>query len=181
MSLQKEMAKCLVARESVKHLQPYWYERPGGKELTGLRKIVSDNIRPMWFRWVKGPYERWEYNNLIRRLRDEGVAMDDCWNDKDILVERAVDLLPRDLVIGRYRRQMRGATLYNKRKNMPENMLNYDPMIPYLAPYLEEAKFMIQEEMELVGYHNWDRSLFKGGVSGFGEKHPHMTHLTNVW
>lgn len=39
---------------------------------------------------------------------------------------------------------------------------NYDPFIPYLAPYVEEAKFQLQEEEELLGYHMWDRRLYSG-------------------
>ncbi len=77
--------------------------------------------------------------------------MDDCYDDRDILWERAVDLLPHDLAVSRYRRMMRGSELFTKRKHMPEDQLNYDPMVPYMAPYVEEAKFMLQEELELAG------------------------------
>lgn len=39
---------------------------------------------------------------------------------------------------------------------------NYDPFIPYMAPYVEEAKFQLQEEEELLGYHMWEGIWYSG-------------------
>ena len=99
MSLQKEMAKAFSSRAAARHMAPYWYEKPGARTPVGLRKIVQDNVRPIWFRYFKGPFERWEYNNLVRKLRDNGLMMDDVNDDRDVLMERAIDLLPHDLAV----------------------------------------------------------------------------------
>ena len=80
-----------------------------------------------------------------------GIMFDDMYDDREIHIERAVDLLPPDLASMKYRRQMRGTFNYVRRKWMPDDTLNYDPMVPYMAPYMEEAKLMLQEEMELIG------------------------------
>merc|ERR1712072_390847 len=85
------------------------------------------------------------------------------------VVERALELLPQDLAIGRYRRCMRAGELNLKKCHLPVEEQNYDPMIPYLAPFIEEAKFQMQEEQELLQYHPWDRRLYSGGVTGMGE------------
>ena len=37
-----------------------------------------------------------------------------------------------------------------KKVHLPLSEQNYDPMIPYMAPFIEEAKFQLQEEQELL-------------------------------
>jgi len=80
-----------------------------------------------------------------------------------------VDLLPYDLAVGRIRRLHRRQALFHQKTHLPVEHQNYDPMVPYLAPYIEEAKFMYQEEQELLDYHNWDEMIGKDGKSGMGE------------
>merc|ERR1719420_1524667 len=94
---------------------------------------------------------------------------DDMHNYNDPVVERALELLPHDLQTGRYRRQMRAVELNLKKTHLPVEEQNYDPMIPYLAPFMEEAKFQMQEEQELLQYHPWDRRLYTAGLTGLGE------------
>merc|ERR1711924_499060 len=65
-------------------------------------------------------------------------------NDKDALVERALELIPKELETARYRRTMRAAEMNMKKTHLPIEEQNYDPMIPYMAPYMEEAKFQLQ-------------------------------------
>merc|ERR1712008_468036 len=52
--------------------------------------------------------------------------------------------------------------------HLPVEEQNYDPMIPYLAPFMEEAKFQMQEEQELLRFHPWDRRLYSGPTTGLG-------------
>jgi len=76
---------------------------------------------------------------------------------KSPVVSRAEELLPYDIMVGRQRRQLRHVALTNLKAHVPVEYQNYDPMVPYLAPYIEEAKFMFQEEAELLDYHQWDQ------------------------
>merc|ERR1711874_142362 len=98
---------------------------------------------------------------------------DDQHSFQEPVVERAIELLPHDLAVCRYRRQMRAVELQLKKSHLPLEYQNYDPMIPYLAPFIEEAKFQMQEEQELLNFHPWDRRLYSGPTTGFGETTPH--------
>lgn len=44
---------------------------------------------------------------MISELRGHGLMLDDQLNDKEPVIERALELLPHDLIMGRYRRLMR--------------------------------------------------------------------------
>merc|ERR1719444_185434 len=91
------------------------------------------------------------------------------------VIERALEILPQDLAVGRYRRQMRAIEMNVKKGHLPVEEQNYDPMIPYLAPFIEEAKFQMQEEQELLGFHPWDRRLYSGPTTGLGESTGYTT------
>merc|ERR1719169_170157 len=106
-------------------------------------------------------------------MRAYGMMFDDRLNDKDPVVERAIELMPNDVLQGRYRRTMRAVEMSMKKTHLPIEEQNYDPMIPYMAPYMEEAKHQIQEEQELLLYHPWDRRMYTAGVSGMGETMPY--------
>ncbi|EEQ98967.1 ubiquinol-cytochrome C reductase complex 14kD subunit, putative [Perkinsus marinus ATCC 50983] len=153
-----------------------WYQVK--REKSPFQQVWDEVFTPIWFKLVKGPYERWEYNALVARYRGMGIMADDAMNDKDMIVERALDIIPEDIRIQRYRRMMRGAVLAGRKLHLPLELQNYDPMVPYMAPYIEEAKFQMQEEQELLAYHPWDRRLYTAGVSGFGETSMHSTFLT---
>ncbi|KAF4650820.1 hypothetical protein FOL47_000840, partial [Perkinsus chesapeaki] len=153
-----------------------WYQVK--REKSPFQQVWDEVFTPIWFKLVKGPYERWEYNALVARYRGMGIMADDAMNDKDMVVERALDIIPEDIRIQRYRRMMRGATLAGRKLHLPLELQNYDPMVPYMAPYIEEAKFQMQEEQELLAYHPWDRRLYTAGVSGFGETSMHSTFFT---
>ena len=50
---------------------------------------------------------------------------------------------------------------------MAPSARNYDPMIPYMAPFIEEAKFQLQEEQELLQFPG---AAFRGmGSSSLAE------------
>ena len=61
-----------------------------------------------------------------------------------------------------------------KKTHLPIEEQNYDPMIPYMAPYMEEAKFQLQEEQELgdISFTNILQSLISMAK---------YTGLTWVW
>merc|ERR1719386_86543 len=101
------------------------------------------------------------------------MMYDDRLNDKDPLVERALELVPKEIEAARYRRQMRAVEMNMKKTHLPIEYQNYDPMIPYMAPFIEEAKFQMQEEQELISFHPWDRRIYSGNTTGFGESTPH--------
>lgn len=90
-------------------------------------------------------------------------------NDRVPVVELALELLPEDLKAARFRRTTRAAQLNLLKIHLPIEEQNFDPFTPYMAPYIEEAKFILQEENELMAYHPWDRRFCSGDVTGFGE------------
>merc|ERR1719488_30334 len=94
---------------------------------------------------------------------------DDQHQPNNTLIERTLELLPHDLAVGRYRRMMRAVEMNLKKSHLPVEEQNYDPMIPYLAPFIEEAKFQMQEEQELLQFTQWDRRLYSGNTTGLGE------------
>ena len=148
-----------------------WYQQK--QELSHFEQWFKEAVYPLWFRYVKGPYERYYYERQVADLRGYGLMFDDQHNHNDVLIERALQLLPPDLLIGRYRRQMKAIEMNLKKQHLPLEEQNYDPMIPYLAPFVEEAKFQLQEEQELLQFHPWDRRLYSGGTTGLGESSPH--------
>jgi len=144
-----------------------WYQQDN--QIGPFEEWYSRSIYPYWFKFVKGPWERYCYEQQVAGLRGYGLMLDDCHNDKEPVIERALEMLPHDMMVQRYRRMMRAADMNFKKTHLPIEEQNYDPMIPYLAPFVEEAKFQMQEEQELLNYHPWDRRLYSGGVTGFGE------------
>ncbi|GBE60480.1 ubiquinol-cytochrome c reductase complex [Babesia ovata] len=143
-------------------------------------KLYRAFIAPWFFRMFSGPLERWQHASLTRYLREHGLLYDDLMSEREPIVERALELLPEDLATARFRRIARGMHISTLRMYPPLEEQNYDPFIPYLAPYIEEAKFQIQEEEELLGYHPQDRRIFCGGTTGFGDMEPGMHFLTSL-
>lgn len=171
MSVRREISKAIV--KSLSKITPTkntGVVKYGEKK--GIERLWDKYVFPFWFRFVRGPYERWQMAAMVKYLRDHGLMYDDMYSDKEPVIERAIELLPDDIATARYRRMMRGTHLNYLRFYLPPEEQNYDPLIPYLAPYIEEAKFQIQEEEELLGYHPYDRRLYTGGVTGFGDKEP---------
>merc|ERR1712126_189973 len=147
-----------------------WYQKE--QTLTPFEHWYRENVYPIWFKYVKGPYDRYFYEHAVAELRGYGLMFDDQHNVNEPVVERAVELLPHDLAVSRYRRMMRAFEMNTKKTHLPVEEQNYDPMIPYMAPFIEEAKFQMQEEQELPNYHPWDRRLYSGPTTGFGETSP---------
>merc|ERR1712032_1357237 len=170
MSFYRALTKEFVKTSSASRAVVPWYQQE--QKLSSLEQWVKDTVYPMWFRVVKGPYERYYYERQVADLRGYGLMFDDQHNMNDSLIERALELLPPDLAIGRYRRQMKAIEMNLKKQHLPLSEQNYDPMIPYLAPFIEEAKFQLQEEQELLRFHPWDRRLYSGPTTGFGESSP---------
>mmetsp|Transcript_28576 Transcript_28576/g.51943 ORF Transcript_28576/g.51943 Transcript_28576/m.51943 type:complete len:178 (+) Transcript_28576:71-604(+) len=171
MSFYRALTKHFV--QNFAHQKPMvpWYHQE--QTISALEMWWKENGYPLWFRYVKGPYERYNYEREVAHLRGYGLMYDDCLSNHDPTIERALEILPQDLMIGRYRRQMRAVELSCRKQHLPVEEQNYDPYIPYMAPFIEEAKFMLQEEQELIRYHPWDRRLYSAGVTGFGESTPH--------
>ncbi|EEQ99433.1 ubiquinol-cytochrome C reductase complex 14kD subunit, putative [Perkinsus marinus ATCC 50983] len=167
------------------------------REKSPFQQVWDEVFTPVWFKLLKGPqdifiqrtakifsarYERWEYNALVARYRGMGIMADDAMNDKDMIVERALDIIPEDIRIQRYRRMMRGAVLAGRKLHLPLELQNYDPMVPYMAPYIEEAKFQMQEEQELLAFHPWDRRLYVSGlIASLGSDHIESALTYHVW
>merc|ERR1719174_3574142 len=126
-----------------------WYQQE--QKLSVFEQWCKESIYPIWFRYVKGPYERYYYERQVSDLRAYGLMFDDQHNMNDPLIERALEILPHDLAVGRYRRMMRAIEMNLKKTHLPE------------------------EEQELLAFHPWDRRLYSGGTTGFGETTPHST------
>ncbi|EKX73985.1 ubiquinol-cytochrome C reductase complex 14kD subunit, putative [Theileria equi strain WA] len=137
-------------------------------------------IAPWYFKIFSGPFERWQHACLTRYLREHGLMYDDLMSEREPIVERALTLLTPDLATDRFRRIARGMHISTLRMYPPLEEQNYDPFVPYLAPFIEEAKFQIQEEEELLGYHPVDRRVFCGGTTGFGDLEPGMHFLVSL-
>jgi len=173
MSFYRALSKTLVKSMASQRAVIPWYQQE--QQLSVFEQWVKEKVYPLWFRYVKGPYERYHYEIVVSDLRAYGLMFDDQHQFNEPIVERALELLPHDLAVGRYRRMMRAIEMNLKKSHLPVEEQNYDPMIPYLAPFMEEAKFQMQEEQELMGFHPWDRRLYSGPTTGFGETTPKST------
>eukprot|EP00418_Pyrodinium_bahamense_P094406 CAMPEP_0179038336 /NCGR_PEP_ID=MMETSP0796-20121207/14581_1 /TAXON_ID=73915 /ORGANISM="Pyrodinium bahamense, Strain pbaha01" /LENGTH=198 /DNA_ID=CAMNT_0020734651 /DNA_START=207 /DNA_END=801 /DNA_ORIENTATION=- len=149
MSFYRALSKTLIKNYAAQRAVIPWYQQQG-QQLSLFEQWVKDNVYPLWFKFVKGPYERYQYEHTVADLRAYGLMFDDAHNNNEPIVERAIELLPHDLAVGRYRRMMRAFEMNTKKTHLPVEEQNYDPMVPYLAPFIEEAKFQMQEEQELL-------------------------------
>lgn len=176
MSFHREFAKLLsaktkqVAKDSAKK-RPEWLNATAAD----LRAAAPDESNGLG---LLKRYRDMNYDNQVAYLRSIGLLYDDCINAAHPIVGRALDLLPYDLQVHRSRRIGRASQVLLHHTHLPIEEQNYDPMIPYMAPYIEEAKFQIQEEIELLQFHPWERRLYSGNVSGFGETEHHSTFLS---
>eukprot|EP00386_Alphamonas_edax_P009480 GDKI01031166.1.p2 GENE.GDKI01031166.1~~GDKI01031166.1.p2 ORF type:complete len:184 (-),score=40.40 GDKI01031166.1:140-691(-) len=179
MSLHREVAKFIHKASASKAVSAVPQYRPQLVPIKPnfIQKLYFDNIKPLIFTYIKAPFDRWNYAEFVREARKYGCMYDDLLNDRDPLIERAIALMPPDLLVGRYRRLMRAANLNYLKLHVPLSEQNYDPMLPYLAPYIEEAKFQMQEEEELLGFHPYDRRLYRGGTTGWGDVTPFGPYL----
>mmetsp|Transcript_37244 Transcript_37244/g.94605 ORF Transcript_37244/g.94605 Transcript_37244/m.94605 type:complete len:178 (-) Transcript_37244:74-607(-) len=173
MSFYRALSKQLIKNYVNQRAVVPWYQQE--QKLSIFEEWVKDTVYPVWFKYVKGPYERYQYEHNVADLRMYGLMFDDQHNTNEPVIERAVELLPHDLAVSRYRRMMRAFEINTKKCHLPVEEQNYDPMIPYMAPFIEEAKFQMQEEQELLNFHPWDRRLYSGPTTGFGETTPHST------
>eukprot|EP00920_Eleutheroschizon_duboscqi_P028405 GHVT01069233.1.p1 GENE.GHVT01069233.1~~GHVT01069233.1.p1 ORF type:complete len:263 (-),score=16.87 GHVT01069233.1:143-931(-) len=149
------------------------------KRLSALRQLFDSSVRSIWWRYFRIPYERWQMMAIARYLREHGLMYDDMYSTHEPIVERALEMLPEDIAAGLCRRKMRAIHLNTLRLYLPLSEQNYDPFLPYLAPYVEEAKFQLQEEEELLGYHMCDRRFFSGSTVGLGDHEPGMHFLVS--
>ncbi|VWU49929.1 cytochrome b-c1 complex subunit 7, putative [Hepatocystis sp. ex Piliocolobus tephrosceles] len=178
MSLHKEICKYIIKSGS-KPIQKFEFI-PRNRKTNTLKELYNKYIFPYFFKFIRAPYERWQFCATAKFLRDHGLMYDDMYSDKDPVIERAISLLPKDIQIKRYRRMLRGTHINYLRLYLHPSEQNYDPFIPYLAPYIEEAKFQLQEEEELLGYHPYDRRLYSGGTTGFGDLEPGKHFLVSI-
>mmetsp|Transcript_31361 Transcript_31361/g.68674 ORF Transcript_31361/g.68674 Transcript_31361/m.68674 type:complete len:178 (+) Transcript_31361:96-629(+) len=173
MSFYRALSKNLITTMAARRSVVPWYQQE--QKLSAFEEWTKKTLYPYWFYYVKGPYERYCYERLVADLRMYGLMFDDKHDFTDPLIERALEIMPHDLHVGRYRRQMRAIEMNAKKNHLPLTEQNYDPMIPYLAPFIEEAKFQMQEEQELLQFHPWDRRLYSGPTTGFGETSHYST------
>eukprot|EP00928_Gymnodinium_smaydae_P027350 TRINITY_DN2117_c0_g1_i2.p1 TRINITY_DN2117_c0_g1~~TRINITY_DN2117_c0_g1_i2.p1 ORF type:complete len:178 (-),score=22.63 TRINITY_DN2117_c0_g1_i2:68-601(-) len=173
MSFYRALTKQLVRSAAANRSVVPWYQQE--QQVSALEAWWQENLYPLWFRYVKGPVERYNYERQVSDLRAYGLMLDDQYNMIEPVIERALEILPQDLAVSRYRRMMRAIEMNLKKTHLPVEEQNYDPMIPYMAPFIEEAKFQMQEEQELLGFHPWDRRLYSGPTTGFGENSPNTT------
>eukprot|EP00419_Tripos_fusus_P022872 CAMPEP_0172717732 /NCGR_PEP_ID=MMETSP1074-20121228/72353_1 /TAXON_ID=2916 /ORGANISM="Ceratium fusus, Strain PA161109" /LENGTH=225 /DNA_ID=CAMNT_0013542747 /DNA_START=1 /DNA_END=677 /DNA_ORIENTATION=+ len=146
---------------------------PAGAAAYGFRAMVQGKALPALVQIREGPLRAVPIEHVVAELRGYGLMFDDMHNTHEPIMERAMELLPHDLSVGRYRRVMRAFEMNTKKTHLPVEEQNYDPMIPYLAPFMEEAKFQMQEEQELLRFHPWDRRLYSGPTTGLGENTPY--------
>lgn len=179
MSLHKEICKYIV-KYGTKPITKLEFVPTLEKKPCRLKNFYKTYIFPYYFKYIRAPFERWQYCALTKFLREHGLMYDDMYSDKDPVIERAISLLPKDIQIKRYRRMLRGTHINYLRLYLHPSEQNYDPYIPYLAPYIEEAKFQLQEEEELLGYHPYDRRLYSGGTTGFGDLEPGLHFLVSI-
>eukprot|EP00931_Biecheleriopsis_adriatica_P054883 TRINITY_DN3233_c0_g2_i1.p1 TRINITY_DN3233_c0_g2~~TRINITY_DN3233_c0_g2_i1.p1 ORF type:complete len:178 (-),score=37.14 TRINITY_DN3233_c0_g2_i1:126-659(-) len=175
MSFYRALSRSLIRNMAAERAIVPWYHQE--QAVNPIETFMKNNVYPVWFKYVKGPFERYHYERVVAELRGYGLMQDDQHTDKEPVTERALELLPHDLMVGRYRRLMRAQEMYAKKIHLPLSEQNYDPMIPYMAPFIEEAKFQLQEEQELLQFHPWDRRLFSGGVTGLGETTPNSAFM----
>ncbi len=177
MSFHREFAKLLAtktrnaAAKSLKEGQkPAWLDKTRADLFP-----PSDSTGPLAS--FLQSYRDLNYDVQVGKLRGMGLMADDCMHGAHPVVARALSLLPYDLRVHRARRVGRASMVALHHTHLSLSEQNYDPMIPYMAPYIEEAKFQIQEEMELLQFHPWERRLYSGDVSGFGETDANSTFL----
>merc|ERR1712136_518350 len=103
-----------------------WYQQDQKAQLSLFEKWVEDEVYPHYFRWVKGPYERYHYNRTVADLRAYGLMFDDKYHTHHPLIERVIEILPQDLAVGRYRRLMRASEMSLKKTHLPLSEQNYD-------------------------------------------------------
>lgn len=46
----------------------------------------------MWFKYFKGPWERWHYEKWVCDLRAYGNMIDDTYQHRDALIERVLEV-----------------------------------------------------------------------------------------
>lgn len=174
MSLHQEVAKFIHKASASKAVSavPKYTPTVDPSQFSLLKKFYMNALRPAVFTYIKAPMDRWNYAEYVREARSYGCMYDDLLHDSNPLIARAIALLPPDLTVSRYRRLMRAANLNYLKMHVPLSEQNYDPMLPYLAPYIEEAKFQMQEEEELLGFHPYDRRMYKGYTTGWGDVEP---------
>ncbi|CAE8616085.1 unnamed protein product, partial [Polarella glacialis] len=124
------MTKTMIRGMAAERAVVPWYHQE--QAVSPFETWTRNFVYPIWFKYVKGPYERYQYEHLIAELRGYGLMQDDQHSDKEPVVERALEILPHDLMVGRYRRLMRAQEMSAKKMHLPLESQNYDPMIPYM-------------------------------------------------
>ncbi|CAE7939728.1 unnamed protein product [Symbiodinium sp. KB8] len=133
MSFYRAMSRCLLRGMAVERAVVPWYHEE--QVLSPWQAFCRNSVYPVWFKYVKGPMERYQYEHTVAELRGYGLMQDDQHNDKEPVIERALELLPHDLIVGRYRRLMRAQVSFGYK--MPLHVvLPYSEAI-YLWPLVQ--------------------------------------------
>lgn len=176
MSFYREFSKAITTSAAKKASQVPWYLKES--EAGYIGRLYCNVLYPLYHKYIRVPKERWFYNACMNELRDAGLMFDDKLNPHDPIIGRALEIMPHEFHVHRMRRLLRASDLVTKKQYLPMSERNYDPFLPYMAPYIEEAKYIIQEEQELLNFQPQDRKVYTAGVSGFGESTPGSTLLS---
>ena len=66
MALHRELAKT-IKREMVTAGTVPWYQKPTTR--TPMQQWYHREVLPIWFKWAKGPWERWCYEKRVTICR----------------------------------------------------------------------------------------------------------------
>eukprot|EP00931_Biecheleriopsis_adriatica_P054879 TRINITY_DN3233_c0_g1_i2.p1 TRINITY_DN3233_c0_g1~~TRINITY_DN3233_c0_g1_i2.p1 ORF type:complete len:146 (-),score=22.08 TRINITY_DN3233_c0_g1_i2:202-639(-) len=105
MSFYRALSRSLIRNMAAERAVVPWYHQE--QPVNAIETFMKNNVYPVWFKYVKGPFERYHYERVVAELRGYGLMQDDQHTDKEPVTERALELLPHDLMVGRYRRLMR--------------------------------------------------------------------------
>eukprot|EP00439_Symbiodinium_sp_Y106_P019371 s1857_g2.t1 len=107
MSFYRAMSRCILRGMAVERAVVPWYHEalnlrcpstgdpssnsPGNlKEqvLSPWQAFCRNSVYPVWFKYVKGPMERYQYEHTVAELRGYGLMQDDQHNDKHSMFRR---------------------------------------------------------------------------------------------
>lgn len=99
MALNREIARSIKSYRGTAAHQVPWYQQPLHHKRTGLQNWYFENIYPTWFRYWKGPFQKFYYDRCISQMRYYGDVLDDHYFHRSHMIERAHELLPYDLQV----------------------------------------------------------------------------------
>jgi hypothetical protein len=102
MSFHREFSKILTKKSSELATKQPWYKQV--KPRSPLQEIWDETVVPLYWKYWKVPHEKFAHRMTVNHLRGYGLMFDDTLNEKEPLMERAMEILPYDIRVQRYRR-----------------------------------------------------------------------------